>query len=149
MAIMNKKLEYYSENTGIDVYYTANWSDVKYRVITLKAPPSETLLAWLNKYGTKADGGTWVLNSDTGEYPPMNLPVEFISNGQLFYGLTCQSSENLCYWVDSNANETEMIAILNSNGKMQFNNEAHRTITFLEPPIGDLLEWLNFCGVKQ
>ncbi len=149
MAIINKKLKYYSGNTEIDVYYNANWSDVKYRVITLKAPPSETLLNWLNKYSIKAAGGMWVLNNDVDGYPPINLPVEFISNGQLFYGLSYNSDEGLCYWVDSNANETEMIAILNSNRKIQFNNEAHRTIIFLGPPTGQLLEWLNYCEIKQ
>lgn len=28
-------------------------------------------------------------------------------------------------------------------------NQAYRTITFLEPPTGDLLTWLQANGVKQ
>lgn len=33
--------------------------------------------------------------------------------------------------------------------RFKFYNEAHRTVTFLEPPTGDLLTWLQANAVKQ
>lgn len=36
-----------------------------------------------------------------------------------------------------------------SSDSGQWINEAYRTVTFLEPPTGDLLEWLQKNAVKQ
>lgn len=151
MAI-SRAIDYYSESTQNRVYRSvsapAGWSDAKYRVITSRAPFPEDFLNWLTTWATKVVGGTWVLNSEANTYTSMNLSAEFISNGQLFYGLT-YTNDSLYYQIDSDMSQNELVAILNSNGKMQFNNEAHRTLIFLEPPTDNLLTWLNANGVKQ
>nr|DAJ56139.1 MAG TPA: hypothetical protein [Caudoviricetes sp.] len=36
-----------------------------------------------------------------------------------------------------------------SSDSGQWINEAYRTVTFLEPPTGDLLKWLQKNAVKQ
>ena len=40
----------------------------------------------------------------------------------------------------------DAINVWNANGLV---NEAYRTITFFEPPTGDLLTWLQANAVKQ
>ena len=138
-------MTYYSGNTGITAYNQPpqGWADTKYRVITFKAPPSETLLNWLATWATKAVGGTWVLNEDTSDYPGIPMNAQFVSNGQLFYGLS--PGDVLSYWVNSDA--SDLVEVTDAGGVWV--NTAYRTITLLEPPTGDQLEWLNFCGVKQ
>mgnify|MGYP004649004731 CR=1 FL=1 len=146
MAI-SRAIDYYSGNTQNRVYRSisapAGWSDAKYRVITSRAPFSETFLAWLDKYATKAVGGTWVLNEDTNVYPSIPMSAQFVSNGQLFYGLS--SGPMLSYWVNSDA--SDIVVVVDEGGVWV--NTAYRTIQLLEPPTDELLTWLNYCGVKQ
>ena len=96
----------------------------------------------------KSTGETWVLNEGKDiDYPSMSKAVTFLSNDTLFYGLYA-SSVVLGYWLDNSGDDVVYVTIEDAN-YVTFTDQAYRTITFLEPPTGDLLEWLNYCGVKQ
>ena len=136
---LNRSLSYNGVNA-----FQLGWKDVKYRVITSRAPFPEHLLNWLATWATKAVGGTWLLNSDLGT-TEVNASVGFISNGIYFSSLQYEDRGGkfghvLTYGGDSNYDPYTEVWTL---------GEAYRTVLFLEPPTGDLLEWLNFCGVKQ
>lgn len=135
---LNRSLFYNDVNA-----FQLGWRDVKYRVITSRAPFPEHLLNWLATWATKAVGGTWLLNEGAIDYPNIPMNAQFVSNGQLFYGLS--PGAVLLYWVNSDASDS--VEVTDDVGVWV--NTAYRTITLLEPPTGDQLEWLNFCGVKQ
>lgn len=46
---------------------------------------------------------------------------------------------------------TEVVVAIQgiSTDSGKWTNEAYRTVTFLEPPTGDLLKWLQKNAVKQ
>lgn len=88
---------------------------------------------------------------------------------------TLDLSSKFDYIIDFNSNDTEFTRMVSSNmlapGAINHNlnyydasgdrivvylgdfnrwdNQAYRTITFLEPPTGNLLTWLQTNGVKQ
>ena len=96
----------------------------------------------------KPTGETWVLNEGEGvSYWPINKAVTFLSNNTLFYGLS-GSVTVLVYWLDNSGDDVVPVTIDDAE-YVTFTDQAYRTITFLEPPTGDLLEWLNGNGVKQ
>lgn len=71
---------------------------------------------------------------------------QFISNGVQFYGLSTNGII-LIYFIDQS---NYMVVCDESNPTMvTFVDQAYRTITFLEPPTGELLAWLQNNGVKQ
>lgn len=119
------------------------WLSPTYRIINFKSQVPNDLRLWLEENAINVVGGTWVLNEDTSVYPNIPMNAQFVSNGQLFYGLS--PGLVLSYWVNSDASD---IVEVTDEGEVWVNT-AYRTITLLEPPTGDLLEWLNFCGVKQ
>lgn len=88
----------------------------------------------------KASGETWVLNEwlDTTLF---NYSVNFLCN-------------NVAY--DSISRRMIKAAIVMYYGSTRvmadtasWTDQAYRTITFLEPPTGDLLIWLQANGTKQ
>lgn len=96
----------------------------------------------------KSTSETWMLNEGKGvSYGPISQAVTFLSNNTLFYGLYA-SATVLGYWLD-NSGDDMVYATIGDAEYVTFTDQAYRTITFLEPPTGDLLEWLNYCGVKQ
>lgn len=96
----------------------------------------------------KPTSETWVLNEGEGViYAPMNKAVTFFSNNTLFYGLNADVTV-LDYWLDNSGDDAVLVTI-NDAEYVTFTDQAYRTITFLEPPTGDLLTWLNENGVKQ
>lgn len=121
----------------------SGWLDPAYRIINFKSQIPDDVKSWLEENAINVVGGTWLLNEDASNYPsiPMNAP--FVSNGQLFYGLSTGSA--LSYYIDSDLSDSIEIT---DTGDVWVNT-AYRTIQLLEPPTGDLLEWLNYCGVKQ
>lgn len=93
-------------------------------------------------------GETWVLNERCHDFPNSGFTVRFISNNTNFNKMNIKGSMhgNFCY-----DNITVAGIELNPNGYdiVNWNNEAYRTITFIEPPTGALLAWLQTNGTKQ
>lgn len=97
----------------------------------------------------KASGETWVLESICHNFPEGGFIVDFISNNESFNNMNLGSgfaSRSLRY------DETE-VATTNFGfigyDIIYWQDQAYRTITFLEPPTGDLLTWLQANGTKQ
>ena len=91
-----------------------------------------------------AGGGqeTWVLNNGSLS-GKIDVNINFISNNQNWNEILCIQGKfyaNIHY-------------ISGTNNQIVFAgswvNQAYRTITFLEPPTGELLTWLQNNGVKQ
>lgn len=90
----------------------------------------------------KVNSETWVLN-ETDDFPPINIATTFISNANTFYGIS--GGGVLSYWNDLHGDST--LTVFN-NLNRGWTDQAYRTITFLEPPTGELLTWLQANGVK-
>lgn len=69
--------------------------------------------------------------SNEVNYQSITVTSTGIFDGDLLY------DDFLVYYVDSGG-ET-----------LEWTDQAYRTITFLEPPTGELLAWLQTNGVKQ
>lgn len=105
-----------------------------------------------------AGGGqeTWVLNEGQDMWLPSDYDYaqqtpQFISNGVQFYGFMTQY-RLLVYYIGPGGwspNGDDVIVCDEDTEVITFANQAYRTITFLEPPTGDLLSWLQNNGVKQ
>ena len=92
----------------------------------------------------KASGETWVLNEspnfDIGE--DISLQIDFVSNNTSFDLINVVHLEDIFY-----GGPTTGVILAYSSG--EWTDQAYRTITFLEPPTGELLTWLQNNGVKQ
>ena len=91
----------------------------------------------------KASGETWVLN----EYIPVAKDehiwnVTFTSNGITYTKLTWSLSSKSTLRYDSTT-------VFGQSPVAKWIDQAYRTITFLEPPTGNLLTWLQANGTKQ
>lgn len=103
---------------------------------------------WMNEKAItpkKATSETWVLN----EFIPVNpnddvttFNTSFISNQTKFS--TIEYSFAIVSVV-SYDNTT----VFGGRPEPEWTDQAYRTITFLEPPTGDLLTWLQANGTKQ
>ena len=93
---------------------------------------------------------TWVLNEHAALVwnSPWEYSIKFSSNGQTFSKIA-NVVENLepflCY---------DSVEVAKSDRRGGYitqwiEDEAYRTVTFLEPPTGDLLKWLQENAVKQ
>lgn len=92
---------------------------------------------------------TWIIN----QYPearwndPWEYSIKFSSNGQTFSKIANVVKSFTPYlYYDSN-----MVGVGDRRGGVIYTwyNEEYRTVTFLEPPTGDLLTWLQANAVKQ
>ena len=97
----------------------------------------------------KPTSETWVLGThidipDEG----LNYEIDFISNSKAFISLTSSAIKNIRILVYNQADGTNIQPYYN-DGTDVWTDQSYRTITFLEPPTGDLLTWLNANGVKQ
>lgn len=95
---------------------------------------------------TKEKGETWVINSGPEVSPGDSYTINFISNGKSFKQIIFASETKFSaplYYDD--------IEVANGYGSSRyvFDDEAYRTIKFLEPPTGRLLTWLQANAVKQ
>lgn len=108
---------------------------------------------WMNKKAItlKAIGETWVLNEMTALgrdfVNPFVSDINFVSNGVNYQSVTVTSAgpidgdllyDNFLVYYITDGGETTI-----------WNNQAYRTITFLEAPTGNLLTWLQTNGTKQ
>ena len=92
----------------------------------------------------KASGETWVLNEDVSVFSNQ-FNVEFISNNKKYYAILIKFPD-IFYELQQDFSSADLVyegAIYN------WTDQAYRTITFLEPPTGDLLAWLQVNGTKQ
>lgn len=97
---------------------------------------------------------TWVINdtySSASEFTVSSL--NFISNGKNFTSITIQIAPVGSAYIKYNNTIVNniMVNILNTSirGTASWINSTYRTITFLEPPTGDLLTWLQANAIKQ
>lgn len=104
-----------------------------------------------------AGGGqeTWVLNEGQEYWLPSytyaQQTPQFISNGMQFYGFYADHI-TLVYFIGPGGWSPEGDDVNACDDKQEvitFANQAYRTLTFLEPPTGELLTWLQANGVKQ
>lgn len=100
----------------------------------------------------KPTSETWVLNEliDPASFGKViSFTIRFISNGELFYSIEFQNNKGgrLYYGAGSVYTGDGVSGLW--MGDFGSDTTAYRTITFLEPPTGDLLTWLNENGVKQ
>lgn len=97
---------------------------------------------------------TWVINdtySSDIEFTVSSL--NFISNGKNFTSIAIRIAPVGSAYIKYN-NTTVNNIMVNTldtgiRGTASWINSTYRTITFLEPPTGDLLTWLQANAVKQ
>lgn len=97
---------------------------------------------------------TWIINdtySSDADFTASSL--NFISNGENFTSITIRIAPVRTAYIKYN-NTTVNNIIVNTldtgiSGEAYWVNSAYRTVTFLEPPTGDLLTWLQANAVKQ
>ena len=94
----------------------------------------------------KSTGETWVLNENIspfiGSTSEVTYSANFISNNNSFNSIRYTEAINAILYYDD-------ILVFGGRIESSWTDQAYRTITFLEPPTGDLLTWLNENGVKQ
>lgn len=73
--------------------------------------------------------------------------IRFISNNENFTRIfVLTNNRGHIYFIPNTDNFNGMISVYSIG---TWTNQAYRTITFLEPPTGELLTWLQNNGVKQ
>lgn len=104
----------------------------------------------------EAIGKTWVINERlyaSAFNDSYQFNVSFASNGQTFSGFFAKwvsSDYQLGYFTDVNQSTYNQIYTMDMAGTRSWSlGEAYRTITFSEPPTGDLLTWLQANAVQQ
>lgn len=85
---------------------------------------------------------TWVLNNELEFAPSFSGAVKFTSFGTEFWGLTCTGP--IAYWNDIDGQEATDVFYDDAWVSPQY-----RKLIFDEAPTGELLQWLQFVGVKQ
>ena len=91
----------------------------------------------------KSAGLTWYFNDTVNVASTKQFTVDFVSNETSFNAiLTIPTVHQMIYHSDSSSN---MIAFKAGT----WTNQAYRTVTFQDPPTGDLLTWLQANAVKQ
>lgn len=88
---------------------------------------------------SESSGETWLLNETYTEGGSGSYNINFTSNGETFGQF---SYGDMPRWF---IRYGETNAYFNGT----WSNQAYRTITFANPPTGDLLTWLQANGVKQ
>lgn len=99
----------------------------------------------------KKKGETWVINDDSAlldSLTEVDANIKFVSNGESFDGLTC-SQIRRNFFISYSTGATKKGVWDSDGGWEGVSSQAYRTITFLEPPTGNLLTWLQANAVKQ
>lgn len=98
---------------------------------------------------------TWIINDNYSSLADFTASsLNFISNGENFTSITIRIAPVGSNYIKCN-NTTVNEILVNSPdpdhvaGDADWINSAYRTVTFLEPPTGDLLTWLQANAVKQ
>ena len=97
-----------------------------------------------------AAGGqeTWVLNENPDVSSEFDYIVNFNSNGTEFTRMILGNHDLYYYKSLGSSSDTYQIQAY-WGAYNRWDGQAYRTITFLEPPTGELLTWLQNNGVKQ
>lgn len=97
----------------------------------------------------KANGETWVLNENCSDFSSNGFTINFISNNMNFTNMSIQGgiTATSLYYDDTPVATANFGAI--GYSIFDWENQAYRTITFLEAPAGNLLTWLQANGTKQ
>lgn len=93
-----------------------------------------------------SSGETWLLNESLEMASLSKTSVTFTSNNENFVSIAYSTSSMgpQTLWYYKNDNEYVVACEYDT-----YSNQAYRTITFKQPPTGDLLTWLQANGVKQ
>lgn len=101
-------------------------------------------------------GKTWVINErlySSAFNDSYLFNASFVSNGQTFSGFFAKwvsPDYQLGYFTDVNQSAYNQVYTMGMAGTRSWlMGEAYRTITFSEPPTGDLLTWLQANAVQQ
>lgn len=101
-------------------------------------------------------GKTWVINErlySSAFNDSYLFNASFVSNGQTFSGFFAKwvsPDYQLGYFTDVNQSAYNQVYTMDMAGTRSWlMGEAYRTITFSEPPTGDLLTWLQANAVQQ
>lgn len=97
--------------------------------------------------GVKPTSETWLLDKQLDSFDLPNFSVNFISNGIDFVSFDATTIP-----IGTDTFKIQMY-YHNASSTLVYDSswldEAYRTITFLIPPTGDLLNWLQANGTKQ
>lgn len=123
-------------------YTTRSASTLKFKHLT----DVGTIGTGTYKFRRFAQGGageTWLLDEQVEALSLVSTNVSFISNGNSYTWINARKGyiaySNSELWDDAN-----MVY-----DTVSWSNQAYRTVTFLIPPTGDLLTWLQNNGTKQ
>ena len=99
---------------------------------------------------------TWVINErlySSAFNDLYRFSASFVSNGQVFYGFFAKwvsYDYQLGYFTNVNQSAYNQTYTMDMAGTRSWlMGEAYRTITFYEPPTGDLLTWLQANATPQ
>ena len=101
----------------------------------------------------KASGETWVLNEQCYNFQSdasgNGFITNFISNNTRFTSTSIKGGFHNPYLYYDNTPVASASLAPDGHDITDWTNQAYRTITFLEPPTGNLLMWLQANGTKQ
>lgn len=104
----------------------------------------------------KTVGKTWVINEHlyaSAFNTSYWFNARFVSNGRVFYGFFAQwvsYDYQMGYFTKVDQSTYDQTYAMNTNETWSWvMGEAYRTITFYEPPTGDLLTWLQANATPQ
>lgn len=151
---------HYFNGSNSTKVYGGGFVDDGYRILTFDEVPTGALLTWLKANGTQYSG-TWVIN-ETPTFTTIagreigSAPCMFtLSDGTTYqssYFIVGSSSGKMGQYISANTGTAEQL-IYTENSRFVYwtgwYDSGCRTITFLEPPTGDLLTWLQANAMKQ
>jgi hypothetical protein len=93
---------------------------------------------------------TWVLkNHFVDNCALAKTDIMFTSNGKSFSSITCGADFMALMGVLYDSTQVADLNISMDSGWDVIWKGGYQTVTFLEPPTGDLLKWLQANAVKQ
>lgn len=90
---------------------------------------------------------TWVINELSAARDGETYEIKFSSNGKQFSRIVFEEPSRFSQYL-----YYDDLAVANASGSGYYHfvvDQAYRTITFDEPPTGDLLTWLQANAVQQ
>lgn len=98
----------------------------------------------------KKKGETWVMKDYFVNCELAKTDIMFTSNGKSFSSLTSDYNFTGLIGVLYDSTKVANLDLDPLNGGCQVTwKDGYQTVTFLEPPTGDLLTWLQSNAVKQ
>lgn len=150
---------HYFNGSNSTKVYGGGFVDAGYRILTFDEVPTGALLTWLQANGTQYSE-TWVINetptfpAQAGDVNGSALCMLTLSDGTTYQSshFTVGNTGKLGQYISAEVGTPENL-IYTVNGVFVawtgWYDSGCRTITFLEPPTGDLPAWLQANAVKQ